>query len=73
MVSAAGTGRDLDLLPKAHLHLHFTGSLDAATLAELAAEAGIELPEHLLDTEALSVPATTRGWFRFQRSYDMAR
>ena len=73
MTSTPATGRDLDLLPKAHLHLHFTGSLDAVTLAELAADAGIELPEHLLDTEALSVPATTRGWFRFQRSYDIAR
>lgn len=65
--------RDLALLPKAHLHLHFTGSLDIPTLTELAEAADVPLPEHLVDTEALSVPATTRGWHRFQRSYDMAR
>jgi len=65
--------RDLARLPKAHLHLHFTGSLDVATLRELAALADIPLPDTLVDTEALSVPATTRGWHRFQRSYDTAR
>ncbi|HSN12284.1 MAG TPA: adenosine deaminase [Propionibacteriaceae bacterium] len=65
--------RDLALLPKAHLHLHFTGSLDIPTLRELAELADIPLPEHLVDAEALSVPATTRGWHRFQRSYDTAR
>ena len=36
--------RDLALLPKAHLHLHLDGSLRAATVAELAAKAGIEAP-----------------------------
>jgi adenosine deaminase len=65
--------RDLALLPKAHLHLHFTGSLDIPTLRELAALAEVPLPEHLLDAEALTVPGTTRGWHRFQRSYDTAR
>jgi adenosine deaminase len=65
--------RDLSLLPKAHLHLHFTGSLDIPTLRELAVLADVPLPEHLIDAEALSVPATTRGWHRFQRSYDTAR
>jgi adenosine deaminase len=65
--------RDLSLLPKAHLHLHFTGSLDVPTLRELAVLADVPLPEHLIDAEALSVPATTRGWHRFQRSYDAAR
>jgi adenosine deaminase len=44
-----------------------------ATLAELAREQGITLPEHLLDNRALHVPADQRGWFRFQRSYDAAR
>ncbi len=68
-----GSRRDLALLPKAHLHLHFTGSLDIPTLRELAARADVPLPEHLLDAEALSVPGTTRGWHRFQRSYDTAR
>ena len=35
-------GRDVALLPKAHLHLHFTGSMRHATLLELA-EAVIEV------------------------------
>ncbi|MCL1840126.1 MAG: adenosine deaminase [Propionibacteriaceae bacterium] len=65
--------RDLNTLPKAHLHLHFTGSLDARTLRHLADRAGERLPEQLVHDTALSVPATTRGWFRFQRSYDLAR
>lgn len=65
--------RDLRLLPKAHLHLHFTGSLDVPTLRELAEYGGVPLPESLVDADPLSVPQTTRGWHRFQRSYDMAR
>ncbi|MFH5822041.1 adenosine deaminase [Georgenia sp. AZ-5] len=65
--------RDLASLPKAHLHLHFTGSMRTSTLAELAREQGIKLPEHLLDADPLHVPADQRGWFRFQRSYDAAR
>lgn len=65
--------RDLTRLPKAHLHLHFTGSMRTTTLAELAAEQDRRLPEHLLDADPLHVPADQRGWFRFQRSYDTAR
>jgi adenosine deaminase len=65
--------RDLALLPKAHLHLHFTGSMRVATLAELAAHHGIRLPDVLLDANPLHVPADERGWFRFQRLYDAAR
>src|SRR4051812_44761619 len=65
--------RDLASLPKAHLHLHFTGSMRPATLAELGAEQGLRIPEHLLDADPLHVPADQRGWFRFQRSYDAAR
>ena len=37
--------RAANLLPKAHLHLHFTGSMRPATLKELAAKHGIRLPE----------------------------
>jgi len=65
--------RDLSLLPKAHLHLHFTGSMRIATLADLAAAHGIRLPSALLDDDPLHVPADERGWFRFQRLYDAAR
>ncbi|WP_034648811.1 adenosine deaminase [Cellulomonas sp. HZM] len=65
--------RDLDQLPKAHLHLHFTGSMRVQTLADLAAAHGIRLPSALLDDDPLHVPADERGWFRFQRLYDAAR
>ncbi|GAA4418078.1 adenosine deaminase [Georgenia halophila] len=65
--------RDLDTLPKAHLHLHFTGSMRVATLVELAEEAGIRVPAALTDADPLRVPASQRGWFRFQRAYDAAR
>lgn len=71
----AGTGaaRDLAALPKAHLHLHFTGSMSVATLTELAARRHLELPASLTDAVALDVPYDKRGWFRFQRFYDLAR
>lgn len=65
--------RDLRALPKTHLHLHFSGSMRLSTLKDLAQERGVRLPEALLDGEALRVPATQRGWFRFQRLYDAAR
>ncbi|RRC95667.1 adenosine deaminase [Schaalia canis] len=65
--------RDLRTLPKAHLHLHFTGAMRPQTLVEMATEQGVRLPPHLLDLDPLAVPADARGWFRFQRSYDSAR
>lgn len=65
--------RNLALLPKAHLHLHFTGSMRVSTLADMAREQGIRIPENLTDNRALQVPADKRGWFRFQRNYDAAR
>jgi len=43
------------------------------TLKSLAEQRGVRLPTALLDGEALRVPATERGWFRFQRLYDAAR
>ena len=66
--------RDLKSLPKAHLHLHFTGSMRHSTLLELAERDGIRLPEQLVKEwpPALSV-ADEKGWFRFQRLYDVAR
>jgi adenosine deaminase len=62
---------DLATLPKAHLHLHLTGGMRHATLLDLAARAGVSLPERLVDT----APDDWRvmGWPRFQRLYDLAR
>ncbi|GAA2719922.1 adenosine deaminase [Cellulomonas aerilata] len=65
--------RDLAALPKAHLHLHFTGSMRTSTLAELAGDAGVRLPVALLEPDVLQLAAGPRGWFRFQRLYDAAR
>ncbi|MGM0385064.1 MAG: adenosine deaminase [Actinomycetota bacterium] len=65
--------RDLTRLPKAHLHLHFTGSLRLASLVAMAEERGVRLPSAITDADPLRVPADQRGWFRFQRQYDAAR
>ncbi|WKX71979.1 adenosine deaminase [Streptomyces sp. XD-27] len=70
----ASVTRDLRLLPKAHLHLHFTGSMRPDTLLELADKYGVHLPEALSGGEPPKLRATDeRGWFRFQRLYDIAR
>jgi adenosine deaminase len=66
--------RDIRLLPKAHLHLHFTGSMRPGTLLELADKYGVRLPEALSSGRPPRLRATDeRGWFRFQRLYDTAR
>lgn len=66
--------RDLHRLPKAHLHLHFTGSMRHSTLLELADRDGIALPDQLaLDWPPKLSAADEKGWFRFQRLYDVAR
>ena len=66
--------RDLHALPKAHLHLHFTGSMRHATLLELATRDGIRLPDALVEEWPPQLTAADeKGWFRFQRLYDVAR
>lgn len=66
--------RDLHALPKAHLHLHFTGSMRHETLLELAERDGIVLPDSLVeDWPPRLSAADEKGWFRFQRLYDVAR
>lgn len=65
--------RDLAALPKAHLHLHFTGSMRRTTLLDMAARRGIRLPRSLSSEATLQVEPDARGWFRFQRQYDAAR
>ncbi|MDT0200741.1 adenosine deaminase [Nocardioides sp. AE5] len=66
--------RDLTSLPKAHLHLHFTGSMRHGTLLELAERDGIALPDSLVTQWPPQLSAADeKGWFRFQRLYDVAR
>ncbi|QBX54860.1 adenosine deaminase [Nocardioides seonyuensis] len=66
--------REIVGLPKAHLHLHFTGSMRHGTLLDLAARDGISLPDSLVtDWPPELSAADEKGWFRFQRLYDVAR
>jgi adenosine deaminase len=69
-----GRRRDVRALPKAHLHLHFTGSMRHTTLLELAERDGIALPDSLVEDWPPQLSAADeKGWFRFQRLYDVAR
>jgi len=66
--------RPIATLPKAHLHLHFTGAMRHTTLVDLAAQHRVHLPEALTRAWPPRLSATDeRGWFRFQRLYDIAR
>src|SRR5262249_22883300 len=66
--------RPLAALPKAHLHLHFTGAMRHPTLVELAREHQVHLPNAPASGWPPQLSATDeRGWFRFQRLYDIAR
>ena len=72
--TSGGGGRPVTTLPKAHLHLHFTGSMRHQTLLELAERDGIVLPDALVeDWPPRLSAADEKGWFRFQRLYDVAR
>ncbi len=56
------------------MHLHFTGSMRHPTVVELAESQGIWLPDALTDEWPPQLSAADeRGWFRFQRLYDIAR
>lgn len=66
--------RSLRELPKAHLHLHFTGSMRHSTVIDLALEHGVWLPDALTQQWPPTLSTTDeKGWFRFQRLYDIAR
>ncbi|MBC9955863.1 adenosine deaminase [Yimella sp. cx-51] len=66
--------RSVLTLPKAHLHLHFTGSMRIETVRELAHKHGLRLPNALThDYPPKLSGSDERGWFRFQRLYDSAR
>ncbi len=66
--------RSVDTLPKAHLHLHFTGSMRVETVRDLADRHGLRLPDALRGGWPPRLRATDeKGWFRFQRLYDTAR
>ncbi|GAA0301563.1 adenosine deaminase [Kineococcus aurantiacus] len=65
--------RPVETLPKAHLHLHFTGSMRPGTLLELADRHGTRLPATLSSQTMVTLSPDERGWFRFQRLYDAAR
>src|SRR6204780_5727999 len=66
--------RSLSALPKAHLHLHLTGSMRHAPMVGLARRHGIRLPPALDQDWPPRLSGTDeRGWFRFQRLYDIAR
>lgn len=66
--------RSVHALPKAHLHLHFTGSMRVRTVREMADKHGMRLPPALTTQWPPELSAQDeRGWFRFQRLYDSAR
>ncbi|MDO5739433.1 MAG: adenosine deaminase [Ornithinimicrobium sp.] len=66
--------RSLLELPKAHLHLHFTGSMRVETVRELADKHGLRLPQAFTTAWPPTLSGhDERGWFRFQRLYDAAR
>ncbi len=74
MGQESSPSRNVRALPKAHLHLHFTGAMRHGTLLELAERHHVHLPEALMSDDPPELRATDeRGWFRFQRLYDTAR
>ena len=64
--------RDIRALPKAHLHLHLTGSMRLTTLQEFADAYQITLPPALRGG-SVGWSDTDRDWSVFQARYDAAR
>lgn len=64
--------RDIRALPKAHLHLHLTGSMRLATLHEFTGIYQITLPSALRGA-SVGWAGTDRDWSVFQARYDAAR
>jgi adenosine deaminase len=64
--------RELRTLPKAHLHLHLTGSARLATIQELADKYSISLPSALVNEE-FDWGERGRDWAYFQEQYAAAR
>lgn len=65
--------RDLNPLPKTHLHLRFIGSMRVYAPERIAEAQGIRLPEGPTDSIVTEIPIDQRGWFQFQHVYDAVR